>query len=359
MENIRYGRKKSGIKKELKAKLEDWLSTIEDERVRELASKNTIVTGGSIASMLLGEKINDFDVYFRNIDTAEAVAEYYVGKFNKVMTENKAKKEKEKRKESDDDFAVDYVPTVKRELYYKDSNKPLVDPYNYSIDEKEDAERRANALRGVDNHDELEPRLLIWMKSAGVAAEMQEDYKYFEMHGQEDLDNFVESLGREYHDKDKPKYRPVFLSQNAITLSDKVQIVIRFYGDPTEIHNNYDFVHAMNYYDYGTDSLILHPQALECLLSRTLIYRGSLYPVASVFRTKKFIERGWRITAGEQLKMMWQISELNLKDFNTIREQLCGVDMAYMYELIQVLKDVDPEKINSSYIATIIERVFD
>jgi hypothetical protein len=38
----------------------------EDEQVRKLALENTIVTGGSIASMLLNEKVNDFDIYFGN-----------------------------------------------------------------------------------------------------------------------------------------------------------------------------------------------------------------------------------------------------------------------------------------------------
>lgn len=83
MNNIHYGRKRSGIKRELKKKIESWLESIEDDEVKKLASKNVIVTGGSIASMLLGEKINDFDLYFRNIETAEAVAKYYVEKYKK------------------------------------------------------------------------------------------------------------------------------------------------------------------------------------------------------------------------------------------------------------------------------------
>lgn len=340
MLDIKYGRKKSGIKKELKAKINDWLGSIEDEAVRELAAKDTIVTGGAIASMLLGEKINDFDVYFRNIETAEAVASYYTNKFVEANTKTLNQN------------GVDYTPTVLRELYVKDTNFPLKNYYN-----GEPQDGLAKDLYGSDY--ETETRLMIWMKSAGVAAEEQKPYQYFETLGEEQTQEFAESLMKDLGDKSKPKYRPVFLSQNAITLSDKVQLVIRFYGEPHEIHNNYDFVHAMNYYDYGTDNLVLHPEALECLLSRTLVYRGSLYPVASVFRTKKFLERGWRITAGQQLKMMWQISELDLHDFNTIREQLTGVDMAYMWQLTQALKDVDPEKINSSYIAAIIDRIFD
>ena len=73
---------------------------------------------------------------------------------------------------------------------------------------------------------------------------------------------------------------------------------------------------------------------------------------------KKFLQRGWRITAGEQLKIMWQISELNLNDPVLLREQLTGVDMAYMYELIDALSHIEPEKINSTYVGAIIDRIF-
>src|SRR3546814_2013322 len=45
-----------------------------------------------------------------------------------------------------------------------------------------------------------------------------------------------------------PTYRPVFVSTNAITLSDKIQIVLRFYGEADAIHENYDFVHCTNYW---------------------------------------------------------------------------------------------------------------
>ena len=80
--DIHYGRKRSGIKRELIAKVNDWLETITDEAVREQARANVIVTGGSICSMLLGDPVNDYDMYFRNKETAVAVAHYYVNKFN-------------------------------------------------------------------------------------------------------------------------------------------------------------------------------------------------------------------------------------------------------------------------------------
>lgn len=312
----RKGLKARTIKRALKRKMEDWLTTITDEKVRQTAHDNVIITGGSIASMLLGEKINDYDVYFRTKEATIAVAKYYVDQFNTSHPPQ-------------DRNGVSFTPIVQEEKLCN--------------------------LKG-----KWEDRVGIYIKSAGVVGEETPPYEYYVPQPEAAQVEFAEKLLEvQAPDTDKPRYRPVFMSQNAITLSDQLQLVIRFYGSPDEIHDNYDFVHAMNWWDMKTDHLQLHPEALEALLSRTLKYRGSLYPIASVFRTKKFLKRGWHITAGEQLKMMWQIGEVDFKNPMILREQLTGVDMAYMYQLIELLKHVAPEKINSSYVAAIIDRVFD
>lgn len=154
------------------------------------------------------------------------------------------------------------------------------------------------------------------------------------------------------------KYLPTFISQNAITLTDDIQIITRFHGEVDHIHKNFDFVHATCCYDHGTGELTLPPRALESTLSKDLYYTGSLYPIASLFRVKKFIQRGWSITAGEILKIAFQISEIDMTNIATLNDQLTGVDATHMRHLISILQDVDQSKINSSYVATIIDRVF-
>src|SRR3546814_1666855 len=69
-----------------------------------------------------------------------------------------------------------------------------------------------------------------------------------------------------------PTYRPVFMSTNAITLSDKIQIVLRFYGEADAIHENYDFVHCTNYWTSKDANLTLRQPALESLLCKELRY---------------------------------------------------------------------------------------
>ena len=143
-------------------------------------------------------------------------------------------------------------------------------------------------------------------------------------------------------------------------MSDKIQLVIRFFGSPGEIHENYDYAHAMCYYTYGDGDLVLHPEALEAILSKTLIYKGSLYPVASIFRVRKFIQRGWRITAGQLLKIMMQISSIDLRDPVVLREQLIGVDQAYMHQLLRALETKDAsQRIDQTYLAKLVDEIFE
>jgi len=158
--------------------------------------------------------------------------------------------------------------------------------------------------------------------------------------------------------QDSNKYRPVFLSTNAITLSDKIQIVVRFYGDLEKIHKNFDYVHTTNGYDTGTKEITLRADALAATLAKELVYVGSLYPLCSVARLRKFIARGWKINMGQILKMCMQISALDLTDIDVLEDQCTGVDSAYFNMVIRMLKDKDPCKVNTSYLVEIINRMF-
>jgi hypothetical protein len=141
-------------------------------------------------------------------------------------------------------------------------------------------------------------------------------------------------------------------------LSGQVQLVIRFYGTPEQIHENYDYVHATNYWTSWDRKVTLRVEALECLLTRELRYIGSKYPICSLVRARKFIQRDWSINAGQFLKIAWQINELNLKDFSVLREQLVGMDMAYFSQVLSALYEKDPNKINSAYLTEVIDRIF-
>lgn len=376
--------KTSTIKIALRQQLNNWIETIHDETVRKLVQKNAFVTGGAITSMLQGEMPNDIDVYFRTRETALAVAMYYVKDFNsradnryRIMQEawNAHAAWQKQNKDYHCRQGRDYIDTSKwPPTPVKPMHETLVK-----------TENRRNCK------GELEDRIIIYAKSAGVVSETQSKYEYFEQREEHEADDFMNSLKTDSDsqaehayeemseaplkyaedlasDLRRPagrpptgiegKYRPVFLSENAITLSHKIQLVVRFYGEPAEIHQNYDYAHCMCWYKLDGDELVLPQEALECILSKTLIYKGSLYPLASIFRLRKFIARGWRITAGQLLKIMWQISEIDLKNKEILRDQLIGVDQAYMHQLLRALETKDG-KIDATYLTKLVDEIFE
>ena len=157
--------------------------------------------------------------------------------------------------------------------------------------------------------------------------------------------------------ENKGKYKVKTITTNAITLSDKVQIVLRFVGKAKEIHKNYDFVHATNYFT-ERKGLVLHQKALESIMARELKYVGSLYPVCSVFRIKKFLNRGWTITAGETLKILFDVSKLDLSNLEVLSDQLTGVDTTFFTTMLDRLKQRD-EAVDRSYLFELINEIFD
>lgn len=309
------------IKAVIAKKMNEWWDSIDDEAVRELAKANTIVTGGCIASMLLREKVNDFDVYFRTREAAYEVAKYYIKKF-----------QIKKKSGIHCRIGIDLAATDRVKIVVKSagvaSEEGTDQPYEYF--ESNNVNDAAGAYVGEVMQDK---------------GEIEETYEK------------TQEAALEVEDEGEA-YRPVFLSTNAITLSRRVQLIFRFYGEPEEIHANYDFVHCTNYWTSWNGDLVLHQAALESLLARELRYVGSKYPICSLFRLRKFIKRDWTINAGQILKMSMQVSELDLHDLKVLEDQLTGVDVAYFIEIVGKLKEKDPEKVNSAYLIEILDRMF-
>lgn len=304
------------INKVLSARFDAWLASITDVPTRELAKSNTIITGGCIVSLLLKENVNDFDLYFRTEETALAVAKYYCGVF--------------KASKAGQGYEIDAVSKDGRVTISVHKSK------NHSTAGDADTVNVPEADDGTD-----------------VIAEADE----------------IPANDLEAKEKEStPRYHPLFLSSNAITLSTKVQCIIRFWGEPNAIHENYDFAHCTSYWSSWTRAVTLRPEALESILTKELRYVGSKYPICSIIRTRKFIARGWTINAGQYVKMCWQVSKLDLSDVEVLKDQLVGVDSAYFNQLIGDLmrkqkeqRETEPDAssaIDGGYLMTLIDKIF-
>lgn len=283
------------IRQEISKKVSDWLSSIDDLKLANALAKDVVVTGGCITSMFQQEDVNDYDIYLKSPKTAFNLAKYYA---NKIIE--------------------DTNNTVTSE------DMKLLCSTNDGENLKYDVQ---NSLIPVG----LE-RTQIYIVSSGV-------------------------YNRRDYDKEPPKEKYVveFLSSNAITLSNKIQIILRFTGTPDEIHSNYDFIHATNYWT-KEEGLVTNTRALECIMARELIYRGSKYPLSSIFRTRKFIQRGWSCHVGNYLKMAMQLNDLDLTDINVLRDQMTGVDSAYLLSIVDALDNPNID-ITTSYVCELVDRM--
>lgn len=287
------------INKVIRQKIDEWINSITEEKLRIELKKDVIVTGGCITSLLRNEDVNDYDVYIRTQETLKMLVEYYASDDIEVLQGSKKQQ---------------YVDEL--ELKYNTTISEINNQYAVSV-------------------RNLKPDQIKYYIHTGGGKAFQ------------------------YSDAEKKAdYRVEFLSPNAISLSNKLQIVIRFWGEPDIIHKNYDFVHATNYWTYKS-GLVVTPEALMSILTKQLKYQGSLYPITSIIRVRKFVKRGWSISAGEIFKMAYQVSLLDLQNIDVLEEQLIGMDVAYFSALIMALRAVsDKKKLTYDYISEIVDRVF-
>lgn len=288
------------IKLTIQKKLNEWLNTITDLNLRERVKENLLVSGGSIASMLLSEKINDYDIYIKDMNVLLDLTKYYTSHYSNIRI-------------------LDGRYTISLENEIRDLNLNTEGAFPV-------------AVRNL-KPDQI--KLFFDEKNGGMR------------------------VNEAATEEEKLKYIPRFFSPNAISLSNDIQIVIRFNGNAEQIHKTFDFIHATNYFTF-VDGLVTNKEALESLITKQLKYQGSQYPLTSIIRVRKFIKRNWNIGAGELLKIMFQISELNLKNPDVLEEQLIGVDIAYFGKLIAILRGIEnlETKMSSEYLNAIIDKVF-
>lgn len=249
------------VGKVLSEKIDDWVKSIDDYSLRHLVRKNAIVSGGSIASLLRGEKPHDYDIYFRTEECVRKVIAYYL--------------EKADLSKRDRDRILDGLPTY----YDLKTQKRKFGPYDVK-----------------------------------------------------------------------------FITTNALTLMDDVQLVLCSHGEPRDVSSRFDFLHCQGTYDSFSGKVSLSESILEAILNKELVYTGSDYPVASLIRTRKFIRRGWKINAGQYLKMAVDINRLDFDDPDTLKNQLIGVDVVYFD---RILNEDDPNELSVDAIVNRIDEMFD
>jgi hypothetical protein len=119
-------------------------------------------------------------------------------------------------------------------------------------------------------------------------------------------------------------------------------------GEPRDVITKFDFTICQGAYRFNDESFVCSPTFMRHLAQRRLVFNVSAgYPICSLFRTRKFTARGYKLSGVEALKIGLSIEKLNMKSFADLRKQMMGIDTLFMKELTEALKK--PEQAEQQY----------
>lgn len=133
-------------------------------------------------------------------------------------------------------------------------------------------------------------------------------------------------------------------SLNAVTMkrkSDKsqkkwvVQLITRFAGEPQKIFDWFDFTITHGAYDFRDNLFYFGERFLSDLSKRRLVYSGaSMYPICAMYRTKKYVDRGYELPGATIMHIALSIVQLKIETYAELKEQLMGIDTMYLQGLL-------------------------
>lgn len=155
---------------------------------------------------------------------------------------------------------------------------------------------------------------------------------------------------------------PPFTSINATTYKRKsgrnvfvAQLITKFTGDPDKIHDFFDFTVTQASYDFELAEFVFGSRFFADLAKRRLVFLGkSHYPICALYRTKKYQERGFYLPGVTLMHIGLSITRLKISNYGQLKEQLMGIDTAYLQGFLEKYEDSIP----LDY-AEFLERVFD
>lgn len=80
------------------------------------------------------------------------------------------------------------------------------------------------------------------------------------------------------------------ITPNAITLTNKFQMITVLCGEPKIVTDTFDYEHCRAFYVPAEDKLFISPNTYTCIMNKKLVKHG---PERKHSREDKFIKRGW------------------------------------------------------------------
>jgi len=296
---ISFLMKNKSISKYLSEEFYNFLAQVVPKDQREYVLKNSFITGGSLYNLKMyrsGHKleidsiIKDYDIYFSNKQTLVNLIRSEVKFYHELVDDNA---------DSWNEFDIDDLKKLR--ISYQSSNGKEYDETDYF----------------ADDTNTIFLRIIIPESLYDLLRKDRKD-KYSKYKILKDTFTYVTGHSMSF---------------------DKYQVITRFTGSPDVIHSFFDFDHAKGVYMPFTGEVMFPASIIEAMYEKELKYTGSKYPVASIFRMIKFLNRGFTISKIELLKILFQIMQMDFTNKDTLYDQLEGFYGDDIVPDIQILED--------------------
>jgi len=109
-----------------------------------------------------------------------------------------------------------------------------------------------------------------------------------------------------------------------------------------DIFNMFDYTVCMAAYSCRSEVFYFHDSFFADLSERRLVFNvGTLHPIASMFRSLKFIKRGYKLGAVEMIKIALSIQRLHIASYAELKHHLLGIDTLFLKDLTDALGTFD------------------
>lgn len=173
---------------------------------------------------------------------------------------------------------------------------------------------------------------------------------------EEDLNYMINNVMTETDSDGSYLYTLLGETQNALTYKrgdSLIQLIKKYFLPPEQLIEKYDFTMCQCAYDVTEDKFIMGKDFLYDLAKRNLRFTGNTeYPIASLYRMKKFLSRGFTISAIDIIALALSINNLHIETFKGLKEQLDGIDTMLLKDITDAFLERGDNRYEMSEVLT-------
>lgn len=134
-----------------------------------------------------------------------------------------------------------------------------------------------------------------------------------------------------------------------------VQLIhFKYFDNPKDIFETFDYTVCMGLFDFATEGFILHPDFLKHNSQRIIKFNSdTAFPIVSLLRVQKYEKKGYKISKPEFIRIILTCMNLDINTYEELKDQLGGM---YGINYDKLFEDIEDEEFN---LETAINKIAD